>query len=78
MANSIAELTQKADDLQAALDAEQEQIKEAIKKLEDENAELKTLIADGGTAEERQALANKIDATIADLKATISDEETPE
>lgn len=75
MANSIQELTQKADDLQAALDAEQEQIKAVHTAFEAEIAELKAIIADGGTEEGRQALADKMDATLADLKATITDPE---
>lgn len=78
MANSIKELTEKADALQSALDAEQEQIKSVIGKLETEIEELKGMIADGGTTEERQALADKLDVTLSDLKATIPDEEPEE
>lgn len=75
MANSIKELTEKVDTLQSALDAEQEQILAAIGGLETTVAELKAIIADGGTEEERQALADKIDAVIVDLKATVPDAE---
>lgn len=73
MANSIQELTAKANSLQEALDLEQSQIKAVHEAFEAEIAELKGMITDGGTAEERQALADKMDATLADLKATIAD-----
>lgn len=77
MANSIADLNAKADALQVALDQEQEQIAAAISKLENTVSDLKALVAEGGTAEERQALADKFDVITADLKGTIADDETP-
>lgn len=75
MAN-IAELTEKVDALQVALDNEQVQILGAIADLEQSIADLQVIVADGGTAEQRQALADKLDAIKSDLVATIPDETT--
>lgn len=73
MANSIADLTKQVDDLQASLDAEQEQIKAAIEALSEQIEELEKLVVDGGTEEERQALADKLTAIKVDLEGTIPD-----
>jgi flagellar hook-associated protein FlgK len=70
MAN-IAELTQKVDDLQVALDAEQQQIMDAVNELSATIADLQALVADGGSEAERQALADKLDSIKSDLEATI-------
>ncbi len=70
---TIADLTEKVDALQVALDNEQAQILAAITDLEETIAELQDLVADGGTAEERQALADKLDVIKSDLEATIPD-----
>lgn len=70
---TIQELSAKVDELQAALDAEQEQIAAAIAALQQTVADLQAIVAEGGTAEERQAVSDKIDAVIADLKGTIPD-----
>lgn len=70
---SIQELTAKVDALQTALDNEQAQIKDAIDGLTQTVTDLQAIIADGGTAEERQALADKLDAVITDLQGTIAD-----
>lgn len=75
MANSIAELSAQVDELQSALDAEQEQIKAAIQKLQDTIDELN---AGNGTEEERQALADKLTAIKEDLEGTIPDAEPEE
>lgn len=71
---SIAELTQKVDALQAALDAEQQEIQDAIAALNTTVQELRDQIAnnEGGTVEERQALADKLDAIKSDLEGTVS------
>ena len=74
---TIKELEAKVDTLQTVLDEEQVEIKAAIDTLTAANADLKTQIADGGTAEERQALADKIDGVIADLKSTIEPAPAP-
>jgi DNA repair ATPase RecN len=74
MATSISDLSAKVDALQTALDEEQAQVKEAIDKLQ---ASVDELRAGGGTAEEREALASKIDNVITDLKGTIPDTTEP-
>lgn len=68
---TIAELTAQVDDLQVALDNEQAQIAEAIAGLNASIEELTALVAEGGTAEERQALADKLTAIKEDLEGTI-------
>lgn len=70
---SIAELSAKVDTLQTALDTEQEQIAAAIAALQQSVTDLQAIVADGGTAEERQALSDKLDAIIVDLQGTIAD-----
>ena len=78
---AIDDLNAKVDELQTSLDAEQEQIKKAIGDLEQQVKDLEAIIASGssGTSDaEIQAVIDKIDATIADLKGTIPDEGTPE
>ena len=81
----IAELSAKVDGLQVALDAEQQQVADllaantaAIASLEQTIAELQAIIADGGTEAERQAVSDKLDAVIADLKSTVADEDEGE
>lgn len=75
---TIKELEVKVDNLQIALDAEQAEIAArdaqkdaAILGLQEANAALQLLVADGGTTEERQAIADKIDAVITDLQSTV-------
>lgn len=67
----IAELTEKVDALQVALDSEQEQIKMAIEALEQAVAALQTMVEEGGTTEQRQALADRLDSITNDLKSTV-------
>jgi chromosome segregation ATPase len=75
---TIAQLTEKVDALQASLDAEQQEIQDAINALNTTVQELRDQIAnnEGGTVEERQALADKLDAIKSDLEGTINT--TPE
>ena|SRR5688572_14208202 len=75
MAN-IRDLSNKVDQLQASLDAEQQQIIDAIAQLEQTVEELQQIVADGGTEVERQALSDKLDSVISDLQSTISDSTT--
>lgn len=75
---TLPELSAKVDALQAALDAEQQEIADAIAALQTANAELQLLVAAGGTEAERQAVADKLDAVIADLQATINATPPPE
>lgn len=74
---SIAQLTKKVDDLQASLDAEQAQIAAAIAQLQTTIDDLRANATEGGTAEERQALADKLDAIKSDLEGTVPDAEQP-
>src|SRR5688500_2597165 len=66
---TIAQLTEKVDALQASLDAEQQEIQDAINALNTTVQELRDQIAnnEGGTVEERQALADKLDGIKSDL-----------
>jgi chromosome segregation ATPase len=75
---AIDDLNAKVDELQKALDDEQSQILKAISDLEQEVKDLEAIIASGGSGTsdaEIQAVIDKIDATIADLKSTIPDAE---
>lgn len=76
---TLTELSAKVDELQTALDAEQQQVTDllalkdtAIAALTQTNADLQLLVADGGTAEERQAVLDKLNALKADLEATVA------
>lgn len=73
---TIQQLSAKVDELQAALDAEQQQIADAIAALQQTVADLQVLVTDGGTEADRQAVSDKLDAVIADLKSTIPDSTT--
>ncbi len=72
MANA-AELAAKVDALQSAIDSEQTQIADALATLQTTIDGLKADILEGGTAAERQAIADKLDAAIADVQSTIAD-----
>ena len=74
---TLEEISMKVDELQAALDAEQEQIAilisakdAAIAGLTESIVALEALVAEGGTAQARQAVVEKIAAIKADLEAT--------
>lgn len=68
---TLQELETKVDELQVALDAEQQSIAEAIAALTQTITDLQALVADGGTVEQRQAIADKLDALKADLEGTV-------
>ncbi len=70
---TIKEIQAQVDRLQETLDAEQMQITAAIDKLNETIADLKQQLADGGTAEERQAVLDKLQSISDDLKNTIPD-----
>lgn len=72
MANA-QQLAEKVDALQTAIDTEQEQIQAALATLQNTIESLKAEILEGGTAAERQAIADKLDAAIADVSSTIAD-----
>lgn len=71
---SIEQLNTKVDELQAALTTEREQIQAAIDGLTTEVENLNQIITDGGTAEQRQALADRIDGIKNELAAIIPDQ----
>jgi uncharacterized coiled-coil protein SlyX len=75
---TLEEISAKVDELQTALDAEQQQVadllasKEAtITGLNDTIASLQVLVADGGTPEARQAVLDKLSALKSDLEGTV-------
>lgn len=69
---TLEELSAKADELQTALDTEQEQIQTAVNGLNETITTLQGQVADGGTPEARQAVLDKLNAIKADLEATIA------
>lgn len=69
---TLQELNAKVDELQTALDEEQVAIQAAIDALTTANADLQSQVAAGGTDAERQAVVDKINAVIEDLKGTIA------
>ena len=71
---TIQELISKVDDLQVAIDNEQDEIVAAIEKLNGTIAELQALVEEGGTKEQRQLLADKLEALKQDLVSTITPE----
>ena len=75
---TLAELSAKVDELQGALDTEQQEIADAIAALQQANADLEALVAAGGTEAERQAVADKLTAIVSDLQGTINATPPPE
>lgn len=69
---TLQEVSAKVDELQTALDEEQTAIQAAIDALTTANADLQNQVTAGGTEADRQAVHDKIEAVIADLKATIA------
>lgn len=77
MAVSNKDLSDKVDELQVALDAEQQQVADllaqkdaTITTLNQTITELQQQVADGGTPEERQAILDKLIALKDDLEST--------
>ena len=75
---TTAELSAKVDELQSALDAEQQQVADLLAEknstIETLNAtitDLQAQVADGGTPEERQAILDKLTTLKSDLEATV-------
>lgn len=78
--SNITELTQKVDALQTqvtdltdAVNTEQQQVTDAINALNQTITELQGMIADGGTTEQRQALADKLTQISTDLQTAKED-----
>lgn len=80
---TLAELSAKVDELQVALDAEQQQVADLLAQKQATNDALTQNITDltaandqlkasGGTDSDRQAVSDKIDAVITDLKGTVA------
>jgi septal ring factor EnvC (AmiA/AmiB activator) len=83
---TLKEISDRADSLQTALDAEQQQVADLLAEKEATNTALQanivtlnetiTLlqgqIGDGGTTEERQAVLDKLIALEADLQGTVA------
>jgi len=72
------EIDAKVDELQTALDAEQQQVKDllaeketTITTLNETITTLQAQVADGGTPEERQATLDKLTALKTDLESTV-------
>jgi hypothetical protein len=74
---TLKEISEKADQLQTALDAEQVQILAAIDGLKQTIADLTAQVGGGGTTEERQAVLDKLAAIQTDLESTIPDTPAP-
>jgi len=79
---TIEELSAKADELQTALDAEQQQVKDllaqkdaTITSLNEAITDLQGQVADGGTTEQRQALLDKLNGIKTDLESTVGDDD---
>lgn len=75
---TLEQLQQKAQELQEALDAEQQQVKDlleqknsTIESLNTTITSLEALVAEGGTAEQRQALLDQLTAIKTDLQGTV-------
>jgi len=74
---TLAELTDKLNELQAALDNEQAQVQSAIDGLTAQIAALNEQIANGASPEQLTEVVAKIEAIKADLEGTIPDLPTP-
>lgn len=70
---TIAELSAKVDELQGVVDTEQEQIAAAVATLNQTIIDLQAIIDAGGDPTAIQAIIDKVDVVITDLKATIPD-----
>lgn len=69
---TIQELSAKVDELQTALDTEQQQIADAIAALQATVTDLQGQLTAGGTEAERQAVLDKLNSVITDLQGTIA------
>jgi len=75
MAKTLADLEGQVDRIQTKLDAEQEQIKQALDDLKAANQELKDQIAQGQIdVASIERISGKLDTLESDLESTIADE----
>lgn len=70
--STLAELNAKVEELSAVVDREQEEIQAAIDALNGVIADLQAQVAEGGTAEERDAIVAKLEEIKADLESTVT------
>lgn len=75
---SIQELQAKVTQLQDAVDTEQQEIANALAKLEAEIARLNDVIASNPTPEQLQGIADSLDSIVEDVKTTIPNLPEPE
>ena len=68
--STIEQLNEKADVLQATVDTFQAKTIAAVQSLQETIADLQNQIANGATPEQLQAVADKLEATKADLEST--------
>ena len=71
---TLAQIASAVADLQATLDAEQQQIADAIAGLTTQIANLEAMLTDGGTEAERQAVLDALASIKTDLEGTIPEE----
>lgn len=69
---TIQELSTKVDELQSALDTEQQEVADAIAALQAVATDLQGQLAAAGTEADRQAILDKLNAAITDLQSTIA------
>lgn len=71
MALTVAQLSEKVDALQVALDEEQAEVLAKVGELETTIAELRATIEAGADTAALQAIGDKLDTITADLKSTV-------
>lgn len=69
---TLQELSDKVDELQTALDAEQQQVADAIAALNTTISDLQALVSAGGTEADRQAILDKLNTIKTDLEGTVA------
>ena len=76
---TLQELSVKVDDLQVALDAEQQQVTDLLTANQTTVDSLNAVVTDltaqvvsGGTEAERQAILDKLNSAIADIQTTVA------